>query len=181
VPWSHALHSQRTEGGSYLVGPLARFATAYAELTPLAREAALEVGLRAPERNPFRSIVVRSVELVHAVDEALALIEAYEEPDASAIEVVPRAGGGHGATEAPRGLLYHRYEIDDDGTILDANIVPPTSQNQIAIEADLRAVVERSLELPDAELSRRCEQTIRNYDPCISCATHFLRLEIERC
>jgi sulfhydrogenase subunit alpha len=181
VPWSHALHSQRAGGGAYVVGPLARFATSFEQLTPLAREIAREVGLRAPERNPFRSIVVRSIELVHAVDEALALIEAYEEPDAAAIEVSPRAGVGHGATEAPRGLLYHRYEIDADGTILDANIVPPTSQNQTAIEADLRAVVERSLELPDAELSRRCEQTIRNYDPCISCATHFLSLEIERC
>jgi sulfhydrogenase subunit alpha len=181
VPWSHALQSQRAGGGSYLVGPLARFATSHRQLTALARESAAEVGLRAPERNPFRSIVVRSVELVHAVDEALALIESYEEPDAPAIEVPPRAGVGHGATEAPRGLLYHRYEIDGDGTILDANIVPPTSQNQIAIEADLRGVIERSLELPDAELSRRCEQTIRNYDPCISCATHFLTLEIERC
>jgi sulfhydrogenase subunit alpha len=180
VPWSHALHSQRIDGGSYLVGPLARFATSYAELSPLAREAAAEVGLSAPERNPFRSIVVRSVELVHAVDEALALIAAYEEPDASAIAVEPRAGVGHGASEAPRGLLYHRYEIDADGTILDATIIPPTSQNQTAIEADLRGVVERSLELPDAELSVRCEQTIRNYDPCISCATHFLKLDIER-
>jgi len=181
VPWSHALHSQRAGGGSYLVGPLARFATSFSALTPLAREAAADVGLRAPERNPFRSIVVRAVELVHAVDEALELIAAYEEPDAPAIEVEPRAGVGHGATEAPRGLLYHRYEIDADGTILAANIVPPTSQNQIAIEADLRGVVERSLELPDEQLSRLCEQTIRNYDPCISCATHFLTLEVERC
>jgi len=180
VPWSHALHSQRTDGTPYLVGPLARFATSYDRLTPLAREAAAGVGLRAPERNPFRSIVVRSVELVHAVDEALALIDAYEEPDAPAVEVAPRAGTGHGASEAPRGLLYHRYELDADGTILDATIIPPTSQNQTAIEADLRGVVERSLDLTDEALGRRCEQTIRNYDPCISCATHFLRLEVER-
>ena len=180
VPWSNALHSQRTDGGTYVVGPLARFATSYDELTPLAREAAAGVGLRSPEHNPFRSIVVRSVELVHAVDEALALIANYEEPDAPAVEVAPRAGVGHGVSEAPRGLLYHRYEIDERGTILDATIVPPTSQNQTAIEADLRGVVERSLDLPDDELSVRCEQTIRNYDPCISCATHFLKLEIER-
>jgi coenzyme F420-reducing hydrogenase alpha subunit len=180
VEWSHALHSQRSDGSTYVVGPLARFATSFDELTPLAREAAAGVGLRPPERNPFRSIVVRAVELVGAVDEALELIAAYEEPDAPAVEVIPRAGVGHGVSEAPRGLLYHRYEIDDDGTILDAVIVPPTSQNQAAIEADLRGVVERSLELPDAELSVRCEQTIRNYDPCISCATHFLKLDIER-
>ena len=181
MPWSHALHSQRVGGGNYLVGPLARFATSYELLTPLAREAAAAAGLRPPERNPFRSIVVRTVELVHAVDEALALIAAYEEPDAPSVAVEPRAGVGHGVSEAPRGLLYHRYEIDAEGTILDATIIPPTSQNQTAIEADLRAVVERSLDLPDAELSRRCEQTIRNYDPCISCATHFLTLEVERC
>ena len=87
---------------------------------------------------------------------------------------------GHGATEAPRGLLYHRYEIDDDGTILDARIVPPTSQNQRAIEEDLRAVVERHVDLPDDELTLRCEQAIRNHDPCISCATHFLDLTVER-
>jgi coenzyme F420-reducing hydrogenase alpha subunit len=180
VSWSHALHSQRSDGSTYVVGPLARFATSHAELTPLAREAAADVGLRAPERNPFRSIVVRAVELVHAVDEALALIGAYEEPDASCLEVPVRAGTGHGVSEAPRGLLYHRYEVDADGTILDAVIVPPTSQNQTAIEADLRGVVERSLDLPDSELSVRCEQTIRNYDPCISCATHFLKLDIER-
>ena len=89
-------------------------------------------------------------------------------------------GVGHGATEAPRGLLYHRYEIDDDGTILDARIVPPTSQNQLAIEEDLRAVVERYLDLADDELRHRCEQAIRNHDPCISCATHFLELTVER-
>ena len=180
VERSHALHSHRTDGSTYVVGPMARFATSFEELTPLAREAAAGVGLRPPERNPFRSIVVRAVELVGAVDEALELIAAYEEPDAPSVEVTPRAGVGHGVSEAPRGLLYHRYEIDDEGTILDAVIVPPTSQNQTAIEADLRGVVERSLELTDAELSVRCEQTIRNYDPCISCATHFLKLEIER-
>jgi sulfhydrogenase subunit alpha len=87
---------------------------------------------------------------------------------------------GHGASEAPRGLLYHRYAIDGEGTILDAKIVPPTSQNQKAVEEDLWGVVERSLDLPDDALGLLCEQTIRNYDPCISCATHFLKLEVER-
>jgi sulfhydrogenase subunit alpha len=178
---SNALHSHRVGGGSYLCGPMARFALAYDRLSPLAREAAAAVGLDASERNPFRSIVVRAIELVYAADEALRLIADYEPPERPALEVEPRAGVGYGATEAPRGLLYHRYRLDADGTILDAKIVPPTSQNQGAIEDDLRAVVERSLELPDAELSLRCEQTIRNYDPCISCATHFLSLEVERC
>ena len=180
VPWSNALHSQIRERGSYLCGPLARFALGTDRLSPLAAEAAKEAGLEPGERNPFRSIVVRAVELVYAADEALRLIAEYEEPDAPAVEVEPRAGVGYGCTEAPRGILYHRYELDEDGTILDAKIVPPTSQNQRTIEEDLRGVVERSLDVPDEELALLCEQTIRNYDPCISCATHFLTLEVER-
>jgi coenzyme F420-reducing hydrogenase alpha subunit len=180
VERSNALHSSLRERGSYLCGPLARFALGYEELSPLAREAAEEAGVGPDERNPFRSIVVRSVELVYAADEALRLIAEYEEPDAPAVEVEPRAGVGFGCTEAPRGMLYHRYRIDDEGTILDAKIVPPTSQNQRTIEEDLRGVVERSLDIPDQELTLLCEQTIRNYDPCISCATHFLDLQVER-
>jgi sulfhydrogenase subunit alpha len=180
VEWSNALHSQIIARGSYLCGPLARFALAAGRLSPVARDAAREAGLEPTERNPFKSIVVRSVELVYAADEALRIIAEYEEPDAPAVEFEPRAGVGHGCTEAPRGILYHRYEIDDEGTILDAKIVPPTSQNQRTIEEDLRGVVERSLDMPDEELTIRCEQTIRNYDPCISCATHFLTLDIER-
>ncbi|HEU5277995.1 MAG TPA: Ni/Fe hydrogenase subunit alpha [Gaiellaceae bacterium] len=180
VAWSNALHSRLRERGAYLCGPLARYALGADRMSEAARAAAAEAGLTPAERNPFRSIIVRSVELVYAADEALRLIESYEEPDAPAVDLEPRAGVGYGCTEAPRGILYHRYELDEDGTILDAKIVPPTSQNQRAIEDDLRGVVERSLDLPDDELSLRCEQTIRNYDPCISCATHFLKLEIER-
>jgi len=180
VEHSNALHAHIRERGSYLTGPLARYALSSQLLRPLAREAAREGGLGPVCRNPFQSIVVRAVELVQACDEALALIGAYEEPDVPAVEVTPRHAVGHGATEAPRGLLYHRYEIAEDGTILDARIVPPTSQNQRVIEEDLRAVVERSLELSDDELSLRCEQSIRNHDPCISCATHFLELTVDR-
>jgi sulfhydrogenase subunit alpha len=180
VEHSNALHARVRERGTYLTGPLARYALASQTLRPLARDAAREAGLGPVCRNPFQSIVVRAVELVQACDEALALIDGYQEPDAPAVEVTPRRAVGHGATEAPRGLLYHRYEIDEDGTILDARIVPPTSQNQLAIEEDLRAVVERHLDLPDEQLSLRCEQAIRNHDPCISCATHFLELTVDR-
>jgi sulfhydrogenase subunit alpha len=124
--------------------------------------------------------VVRAVEILYACDEALRIIDAYEPPPAPALDVQPRAGVGHGWTEAPRGLLYHRYQIDDEGTILDAKIVPPTSQNQATIEADLISFVQAHVDLPDDELGLRCEQAIRNYDPCISCATHFLKFEVER-
>jgi coenzyme F420-reducing hydrogenase alpha subunit len=180
VDWSNALHSRTVEGGNYLVGPLARWALSGDRLTPLALEAAQEAGLERGERNPFRTILVRSVELVFAADEALRLIAGYEPPDPAFEEVAPRAGVGYGCSEAPRGLCWHRYEIDAEGTILDAKIVPPTSQNQATIESDLRGVVERYADLPDEELSLRCEQAIRNYDPCISCATHFLKLEVDR-
>ena len=180
VEHSNALHARLRDGATYLTGPLARYALASSTLGPLASEAAREAGLGAVCRNPFKSIIVRAVELVHATDEALALIDSYCEPDAPAVELSPRRAVGHGATEAPRGLLYHRYEIDEDGTILDARIVPPTSQNQLAIEQDLRVVVEAGRELDDEQLTVRCEQAIRNHDPCISCATHFLELTVER-
>jgi coenzyme F420-reducing hydrogenase alpha subunit len=180
VAHSNALHSRIRGRDAYLAGPLARFNLNFGALTEVAREAALAAGVGPACRNPFQSIVVRSVEVLYACDEALRIIAAYEPPDEPAVEVVPRAAVGFGVSEAPRGLLWHRYEIDDDGTILDARIVPPTSQNQLAIEQDLRAFVQEHVRLPDDELRHRCEQAIRNHDPCISCATHFLKLDVER-
>jgi len=180
VERSTALHSHLRDGGTYLCGPLARFSLNHHQLSEPALQAARDAGLEAPCRDPFRSIVVRSVELVYACDEALRLIAAYEEPDVPAVPMQPVAGTGFGVSEAPRGLLYHRYRVDGEGTILDAKIVPPTSQNQRAIEDDLRDVVSRHVDLDDDALRGLCEQTIRNYDPCISCATHFLDLEVER-
>ncbi len=180
VPHSTALHSAIRGRGCYLVGPLARFNLNFARLSPLARELAAEVGLTAPCRNPFRSIVVRAIEVVFACDEALRLIEAYEPPERPAVEIEPRAGVGFGCTEAPRGILFHRYRLDGSGTIEEARIVPPTSQNQAMIESDLRDLVQRNIDLPDEDLQWKCEQSIRNYDPCISCATHFLKLDVTR-
>jgi coenzyme F420-reducing hydrogenase alpha subunit len=180
VEHSTALHARRRDGGAYMVGPLARYALNFDALSAVAKEEAMAAGLGRTCRNPFQSIVVRSVEMLHACDEALRLIEAYERPDPPAAEAAERAGTGHGCTEAPRGLLYHRYVLDERGLIADARIVPPTSQNLPAIEDDLQAYAGARLELSTAELTWQCEQAIRNYDPCISCATHFLRLEIER-
>jgi len=181
VPHSTALHARLVGSDRpYLVGPLARYSINSDRLSPLARELAAEAGLGATCRNPFQSIVVRSVEILYACDEALRIIDGYEPPPAPAVEVAPRAGAGAGWTEAPRGLLYHRYELDADGTILSARIVPPTSQNQRAVEADLRDLVEANLDLDTAPLTSLCERAIRSYDPCISCATHFLDLRLER-
>ena len=124
--------------------------------------------------------MVRAVEVLYACDEALRIIENYTEPETPFVACEPRAGTGYAATEAPRGLLYHRYRLEADGTIAAAQIVPPTSQNQASIEEDLAEFVGGALDLPDDDLRHRCEQMIRNYDPCISCATHFLRLEMDR-
>jgi coenzyme F420-reducing hydrogenase alpha subunit len=181
VPHSTALHSRLRDGRAYLTGPLARYALGGARLAPVAREAASAAGLGPVCQNPYRSIVVRAVEILHAADEALRLIDAYEPPDPPALAVAPQAGIGYGWTEAPRGMLWHRYEIDAEGSIVDARIVPPTSQNQARIEESLAAVAEAHADAADAELQRCCERAVRSFDPCISCATHFLRLEIERC
>jgi len=180
VPHSTALHASLAGRGRYLTGPLARYALSQHLLSPLARQAAGAAGLDVDCRNPFRSIVVRAVELVYAVEEALRLIDAYRPPQLAAVAVPPRAGVGYGATEAPRGTLFHRYALAADGTITSARIVPPTAQNQASIEHDLRALVGQRLDLDDHRLTHECEQAIRNYDPCISCATHFLTLSVER-
>ncbi|MGA7983733.1 MAG: Ni/Fe hydrogenase subunit alpha [Burkholderiales bacterium] len=180
VAHSTALQSVIRQRGAYLVGPLARYSLNFDRLSPLAQQAARAAGLGETCTNPYRSIVVRAVETLYACDEALRLIEGYREPERTAVPVEPRAGVGCACTEAPRGLLYHRYALDAEGTITAANIVPPTSQNQGTIEDDLRAFLPQWLALEDDALRWRCEQTIRNYDPCISCSCHFLKLEVER-
>jgi coenzyme F420-reducing hydrogenase alpha subunit len=180
VEHSTALHTTVRGRDSCHVGPMARYNLNFDKLSPLAQEAAREAGLGAECRNPFQSIVVRSVEILYAFDEALRLIERYETPARPAMEVKPRAGVGYGCTEAPRGICYHRYTIDDDGVILNAKIVSPTAVNQKTIEKDLWRFVPPNINLPEDKLQWRCEQAIRNYDPCISCSTHFLKLHIER-
>jgi coenzyme F420-reducing hydrogenase alpha subunit len=180
VAHSNALQSALKARGAYLAGPLARYNLNFDRLSPLAQEAAREAGLGRVCRNPFQSIIVRAVETVYACDEALRILDAYERPATPAVPVTLRAGIGYGCTEAPRGLLYHRYEIDERGLIVNAKIVPPTSQNQKMIELDLARFVHEHMDLDPEELCWRCEQAVRNYDPCISCATHFLKLTVER-
>jgi len=179
VAHSNALHSHTKTGRTYITGPMARLNLNFDRLSTSARRAAKQAGLKPPCRNPFKSIIARSVETLHACDESLRIIKEYTPPAEPAIQVRPHAGTGHGCTEAPRGILYHRYTIDNDGTILDAKIVPPTSQNQGRIEEDLKHFVEANLRLSPEKLTWQCEQLIRNYDPCISCATHYLKLNIE--
>jgi coenzyme F420-reducing hydrogenase alpha subunit len=177
---SAAERPESSAGQGYLVGPLARYNLNADRLSPLAREAAREAGLGPVCRNPFQSIVVRAVETLWAVDEALRIVADYEPPDRPAVPVEPRPATGAGATEAPRGMLFHRYRLEADGSIAEARIVAPTSQNQKSIEEDLRRYVESRLDLEEKRLTWECEQAVRNYDPCISCSAHFLRLRVEK-
>jgi coenzyme F420-reducing hydrogenase alpha subunit len=176
---SNALHARTREGAVYLLGPTARIALAADTLHPLAFEALVETGLADAIRvNIHRSIVARAVELLHACAEARDLIDGYRPPSEPRVAFTPRPGIAAWSTEAPRGLLHHRYEVDERGHVVHAQIVPPTSQNQGAIEADLAAFAPAVLDLPHAEATHRLEMLIRAYDPCISCATHFLDLRI---
>jgi coenzyme F420-reducing hydrogenase alpha subunit len=184
VEHANALHSVRKGHGAFHVGPLARYSLNFDRLPEVAQQAAREAGLGTTCRNPFRSIVVRAVETLHACEVGLAIAEDYAPPARPCVPVTPRAGGGSGWSEAPRGMLWHHYELDDEGTILDARIVPPTSQNQSTIEHDLHHLIESRLaghpDLDDATLVALCEQAVRSYDPCISCATHFLDVRVTR-
>lgn len=180
VAHSTALHSL-LHGRPYLVGPLARLNLNRDRLAGPAAAALAATGIRFPSGNLFHSIVARAAEIHYALLEAIRILEAYEVPPAPFVEIAPRRGVGFGCTEAPRGLLWHRYETGDGGSIRSARIVPPTSQNQARIEEDLRQSLEAfGLERGDDELRRRGERVIRNYDPCISCATHFLKLSVRR-
>jgi len=180
VSHSHALHSSIRGRGSYLVGPLARFNLNFARLPEGVRNLAAEVGVTPDCTNPFQGIVIRALETVFACEESIRLIEEYEPPPAPRVGVRPHAGVGQGCSEAPRGLLYHRYELDEKGLIRTARIVPPTAQSLKRMEEDLYFLVGEMAGLPTPELTHRCEQAIRNYDPCISCATHFLQVTVER-
>ena len=182
MPQSTALHSVKLpEGTSYLVGPLSRINLCFDQLSAAAKRAAETCGIAWPSRNNFHSIVARGIEVIDAFEEAIAIVKSYNaQPAQSRIPYKPRPGSGCHATEAPRGLIWHRYRIGEDGLIAEAKIVPPTSQNQGQIENDLRAYVPRVAAFDDAVATQKCEHMIRNYDPCISCSTHFLDLTIDR-
>jgi len=174
VAHSTALQTRSRNQGTYMVGPLARFNLNFNQLSPTVRAAAQSVGLQPVCANPFKSIVVRSLEILQACEEALHLVEGYEPADPADTTVTPFAATGFGCTEAPRGLCWHRYRLDDSGHVLDTRIVPPTAQNLKVIEEDLRALAEKNLDLPPDQLKWQCEQLVRSYDPCISCSCHLL-------
>ncbi len=179
---SSALHSvMLPDRRSYLVGPLARFNLCFSQLLPTARREAETLKMPWPCHNNFRSIQARALELIQAFEEALVIVKDYHrEPSPCRIAFQPIAGCGCHATEAPRGLLYHRYRVGADGLIGEAKIVPPTAQNLGQIEQDLRTFVPGVADHDDVDVTRRCEHLIRNYDPCISCSTHSFKVQIQR-
>lgn len=178
VRHSNALHSRTVDNNTYLVGPLARLNLNHEQLMPRAKNALQEFGIRLPVKNPYKSLIARSVELVHFYEEAIQLIKEYKPSGPAHLELKLKAGEGSGATEAPRGLLYHRYKIDARGMVQFAKITPPTAQNLPRIEADLFKLTPKIVSLPEAEATLIAEHLVRSYDPCISCATHFLKLKI---
>lgn len=178
--YTNALHGTMRDGSTYLVGPLARFNNCFEQLPDSVKTLAESIGFMPPVLNPFKSIVVRGLEVLFALEEALEIIKNYEVPTAPSVAYEPSAAVGWAATEAPRGTLYHRYAMEADGSIAVAQIVPPTSQNQTRIEEDLAAFLPDRLEYEDEQLTHECEQLVRSYDPCISCATHFLDVTVNR-
>ncbi|MEW4527190.1 Ni/Fe hydrogenase subunit alpha [Maioricimonas sp. JC845] len=178
---THATDDGNTgEATCYHVGPLARVALNFDRLSESARRTADEIGFDASVRNPFQAIIARGLEVIHAYEEALDILRDYRPFRPARIEYTDQAGEGCAATEAPRGLIYHRYAVADDGTVTAATIVPPTSQNQRQIEEDLRDWLPRILDHDEDRIADDCERLIRSYDPCISCSTHFLKLTIDR-
>lgn len=181
VPHSTAFHSTIRGRGAYLVGPLARLNLNHERLHPIAAEllpqVCAAVNRTLPWNNSFLSLPARAVETVHALAVAADVLRGYITPARTFVPCPPRAGAGAHATEAPRGVIWHRYEVNADGSVARAHIIPPTSQNQAQIESDLRALAETITTLDDEAACLRCEHLIRNYDPCISCSVHFLKFD----
>jgi coenzyme F420-reducing hydrogenase alpha subunit len=180
VEYSNALHSRTKDGSSYMVGPLARYNLNFEQLNPVAKGIAEDAGLEPPLNDPFQSITIRALEIAHALEEAAAEIRAYSEPAHSSVPYKVNQGTCFGVSEAPRGILYHSYAVNGRGQVERAKIIPPTAQNQARMEDDIRLFAPEIMKSEAREARRLSEMAVRNYDPCISCATHFLRLDIRK-
>lgn len=179
VRHSNALHGHTSKGNTYLVGPISRLNLNHEQLGPAAKRALGDASITLPLKNPYKSFIARAVELVQYFEEAIDIVRRYEPAGPAHAELSLRSGEGAGASEAPRGLLFHRYRIDDHGLIESAKIVPPTAQNLPRIEADLLSMAPELVDMPLPRATRQAEDLVRSYDPCISCATHFLTLKVE--
>ena len=179
VQRSNALHGHTREGGHYLVGPLARLNLNHEQLMPAAQKSLKDSQIKLPITNPYKGLIARAIELVHFYEEAIQLVKAYRPTGPAHIDLKLKAGEGCGMSEAPRGLLYHRYRIDEMGRVKFAKIIPPTAQNLPRIEEDLLALAPQLVKMDQEKATLTAEHLVRSYDPCISCATHFLKLKVE--
>ncbi len=181
VPHSTAKYT-KNKRDSYMVGALARFNLNHDQLLPRAKQAAKALGLKAPCHNPFMITVVQVVEAVHAVEDSLNVIDRLlakglkEEPDG----VKVKAGRGVGAVEAPRGILFHDYTYDANGVVANANCIIPTNQNHNNIQKDFEALAPSILSKPQDEIQHTLEMLVRAYDPCVSCSTHLLKVNLKK-
>lgn len=176
VPYSNAKFCKRKDGKHYIVGPMARFNNNFELFKVETKDLAKKYNLTPPVKNPFKSIIIRMLEVVDCLQRTKEKIEGYNLKDPSS-EYKVKAGKGCGVSEAPRGILWHTYTVDEDGLVQHANIVPPTSQNQSAMESDVKRVFMKRKDEEVEKSLTKAERLIRNYDPCISCATHFLKVE----
>lgn len=191
VPHSTAKHTKASRD-SYMVGALARLNLNYDKLHPNAKKVAEAVGLKPITTNPYLNTAAQLVECVHALEDAIAILEEFKSKGINRDEAVVvglnekgtvpvNAGKGVGAVEVPRGILYHEYEVDDKGVIIDANCIIPTGQNLNNIERDMKKLVPEILDTKsDEEITLMLEMLVRAYDPCISCSAHFLHVSYIR-
>ncbi|MBI5700849.1 Ni/Fe hydrogenase subunit alpha [Candidatus Saganbacteria bacterium] len=184
VPHSSAKHSKLGRG-SFMVGALARFNLNSAKLHPKAKEIAAAIGLKPKCTNPYLNTAAQLVESVHSLEDSISILEDLKRTGVNYHEeiivglnekgTIPvKAGNGVGAVEVPRGILYHNYEVDDKGIIVNANCIIPTGQNLNNIEQDMKKLVPEILDRTDEEITLALEMLVRAYDPCISCSAHFL-------
>jgi len=181
VPHSTAKYT-KNKRDAYQVGALARFNLNHEQLLPKAKDAAVELGLKAPCHNPYMITIAQVVEAVHATEDSINLINTLletgvaEEPEITEIT----AGRGVGAVEAPRGILFHEYTYGAEGILEKANCVIPTNQNHNNIQKDMEALVPTMLDRSEDDIRFALEMLVRAYDPCISCSTHMLQVRFNR-
>jgi len=171
----------RTAQGTYMVGPQARLRNGQQQLSPMADRVCSALQLQPDAQNPFENLKARLAEVVHFIEEALHTIDKLLLCGMTQIrnQATPKAGGsGTAAVEAPRGLLFHNYRYNHQGLLENADCVIPTAQNLAAIETDLQQLLPELLDLPDKQLKQRLEMLIRAYDPCLSCSTHLVKIDL---
>jgi len=178
VPYSTSLRCRIKGRGTYVTGPIARFNNNYKALRGEVRDILEAYGFKAPLVNTYQSIIARMAEIYHSTLEIERMINEYKEPEKPYIEGKVKAGWGCGASEAPRGILYHSYRINSEGYVEKARIITPTTQNLAHIEQDILMQIQEIINKPIDEAQLMVEMIVRNYDPCISCSVHAIKVRI---